>query len=219
MTPFADNIEKLTEDNPYFRKVLFTGKHAQLVVMKLQVGERLDEEVHPQIDQFFRIEEGKANFVLAGKSHRLGPGGAVVIPAGMKHEIINISDNEPLKVYTVYSPPNHPAGTLDETLADAKLREQAMKKTASGEEEEESSTPGKKVSREVLISFFKENPHPTDDQVHDLAEAHGTDPSTMESQIYGILGETLQKKASVNEFRLNAFFDELDKISAASSQQ
>ena len=217
MTPFADDIEKLTEDNPYFRRVLHTGKHAQLVVMTLQVGEKLDEETHPTIDQFFRIEEGEANFVLGGKAHRLKAGGAVIIPAGMKHEIINVSSSEPLKVYTIYSPANHPPGTLDKTKEDAELRERAMKKTAqekwaNGDEEEESTTPGKKVPREVLLSFFKKNPRPTDDQVHDLAEAHGTDPHTMETQIYGILGEELRKKASLNNPRLDAFFDELDKI-------
>lgn len=217
-TPFAGDIEQMTEENEYFRRVLYTGKHSQLVVMSLKVGEGLPEEVHPSIDQFFRVEEGEADFILEGKSHRLEAGGAVVIPAGMRHEIVNASDSDPLKVYTVYSPPNHPAGTLDNTKEDAEAREKgvSLRKTANGdeegspssptstdepgeskeekEEEEAAADPNKKVPKDMLLNFFRTHKRPVDDQVHELAEAHGASPHTMETQIYGILSDLLRGK-------------------------
>lgn len=129
--PFVGPIEEQTERNEDFRRVLFTGDHEQLVVMKLDGGEKLDTETHPHIDQFFRVEDGEAIFVLNGKRHRVGPDEAVVIPAGTKHEVINASPTKPLKVYTIYGPPNHPAGTVDKTKEDAERREGMSK--AEGE--------------------------------------------------------------------------------------
>jgi len=120
MTGFAGNIEKKTLANNYFRKVLFTGKYAQLVVMCLQPGEEIGNEVHKKVDQFFRIEEGAARFVLNGTEKRLAKDGdAVIIPAGTFHNVINTSKTEKLKLYTVYSPPNHPDGTVHKTKAEA----------------------------------------------------------------------------------------------------
>ena len=126
MTGFVGDIEKLTEKNKYFRQVLFTGKYAQLVVMSLKAGEEIGNEVHKTVDQFFRIEEGEAKFVFNSKEeHVVKAGGAVIVPAGTYHNVINNSSKEPLKLYTIYSPPNHPDGTIHKTKAEAEAAEAA----------------------------------------------------------------------------------------------
>ena len=120
MAGFVGKIEALTLKNKYFRKVLFTGKHSQLVLMCLQPGEEIGNEVHKTVDQFFRIEEGSAKFVFNGKEvHLVHANDAVIVPAGTYHNVINTSKTNPLKLYTVYSPPNHPDGTINKTKADA----------------------------------------------------------------------------------------------------
>jgi mannose-6-phosphate isomerase-like protein (cupin superfamily) len=124
MTGYVGKIEKDTEKNNYFRKVVFTGKHLQLVLMCLKPKEEIGNEVHKTVDQFFRIEQGKAQFVFKGKEkHVVSAGDAVVVPAGTFHNVINPSATEPLKLYTVYTPPNHPAGTIHKTKADAMAAE------------------------------------------------------------------------------------------------
>jgi len=124
MTGFVGNIEALTVKNTYFRQVLFTGKYTQLVVMCLQPGEEIGNEVHDTVDQFFRIEEGQARFVFNGKEeHVVDAGGAVVVPAGTFHNVINTSEQATLKLYTLYSPPNHPDGTIHKTKAEAEAYE------------------------------------------------------------------------------------------------
>lgn len=126
MSGYVGSIEKATLDNPFFRQVLFTGKHSQLVVMCLQPGEDIGEEVHDAVDQFFRLEEGNAKFVFNRKEeHVVGNGDAVVVPAGTRHNVINTSSTSALRLYTVYSPPNHPAGTVHKTKADAIAAEHA----------------------------------------------------------------------------------------------
>src|SRR4030067_218697 len=106
MTGYIGAIEKLTLSNNYFRQVLFTGKYSQLVVMCLQPGEEIGNEVHPNVDQFFRIEEGEARFVFDGKEeHLVGDGDAVVVSAGTYHNVINTSSAQPLRLYTIYTPP------------------------------------------------------------------------------------------------------------------
>jgi mannose-6-phosphate isomerase-like protein (cupin superfamily) len=120
MTGYVGPIEKKTLSNTYFRQVLFTGKHAQLVVMCLQPGEEIGNEVHAHVDQFFRIEQGEARFVFNGKEeHVVRDGDAVVVPAGTYHNVLNNSKATQLKLYTVYSPPNHPDGTVHKTKAEA----------------------------------------------------------------------------------------------------
>ena len=125
MIGFYGNIEKLTLENDYFRQVIFTGKHSQLVLMSLLPGEEIGNEVHANVDQFFRIEQGEANFVLNnGKEKHLARNSdAVVVPAGTFHNVINTSKTFKLKLYTVYSPPNHPANTVHKTKADAERAE------------------------------------------------------------------------------------------------
>jgi mannose-6-phosphate isomerase-like protein (cupin superfamily) len=120
MTPYVGPIETLALKNDNFRQVVFTGTHAQLVLMRLQPGEDIGEEVHADVDQFFRIEEGDAQFVFGGKEkHLVHAGGAVVVPAGTVHNVINASRTAPLKLYTLYSPPQHPDGTVQRTKREA----------------------------------------------------------------------------------------------------
>jgi mannose-6-phosphate isomerase-like protein (cupin superfamily) len=124
MTGFVGNIEDLTLKNKYFRQVLYTGKYAQLVVMCLQPGEEIGNEVHDTVDQFFRIEAGEAKFVFGGKEeHVVHASDAVVVPAGTYHNVINTSSKKQLKLYTVYSPPNHPDGTVHKTREEAEEAE------------------------------------------------------------------------------------------------
>ena len=124
MTGFVGKIENLTLKNKYFRKVIFTGKHAQLVLMCLQPGEEIGNEVHKNVDQFFRIEEGDARFVFDGKeTHTVHANDAVVVPAGTFHNVINTSKTNTLKLYTVYSPPNHPDGTIHKDKEEAEEAE------------------------------------------------------------------------------------------------
>jgi mannose-6-phosphate isomerase-like protein (cupin superfamily) len=112
MTGYLGPIESQTLKKTYFRRVLFTGKHAQLVVMCLQPGEEIGKEVHPNVDQFFRIEQGEAKFVFNEKEeHVVRDADAILVPAGTYHNVINVSKAKSLKLYTIYSPPNHPDGT------------------------------------------------------------------------------------------------------------
>ena len=123
MAGYVDNIEKKSLENKYFREVLFTGPHSQLVVMSIAPGDDIGMETHKDVDQFFRIEAGIGRAVLNGKEYDLEDGSAVVIPAGTKHNIINRSKSKPLKVYTIYSPPNHPDGTIHKDKAEALANE------------------------------------------------------------------------------------------------
>ena len=118
MPGYKDNIEKLTLENENFRRVVYTAKFSQLVVMCLLPLEEIGEEVH-DVDQFFRFEQGMGQAVLDGKIQNISDGDAVVVPAGTKHNIINISQNEPLKLYTIYSPPHHRDGVIHKTKQQA----------------------------------------------------------------------------------------------------
>jgi mannose-6-phosphate isomerase-like protein (cupin superfamily) len=120
MAVYIGPIEKQTLKNEYFRQVLYTGKYAQLVVMSLQPGEEIGNEVHPKVDQFFRIEQGEAIFIFEGsEKHVAKDGDAVIVPAGTYHNVINSSKDAKLKLYTLYSPPNHPDKTIHKTKAEA----------------------------------------------------------------------------------------------------
>ena len=119
MRGFTDTIEGLTLANSNFRKVLYTAKHSQLVLMSLKPGEEIGEEIHEDGDQFFRVEQGKGSVIIDGVPHELFGSSAVIVPAGAKHNVINVSENEELKLYTIYSPPHHKDGTIHPTKADA----------------------------------------------------------------------------------------------------
>lgn len=118
MNGFVDNIEELTKTNTFFRKVLYTGAHSQLVVMCLKPGEDIGLEVHDSVDQFFRVDNGAGELIIDGEISHIRDGFAVVVPAGSKHNISNTGSVD-LQLYTVYSPPNHPDGTIHKTRTEA----------------------------------------------------------------------------------------------------
>ena len=119
MKGFKSNIEKNTQSNGDFRRVLYTGKYSQLVLMSLKPGEEIGEEVHKTVDQFFRFEKGDGAVLIDGVKQKVGDGDAVIVPAGARHNVINTSQSTELKLYTIYSPPEHQDGTVRKTKADA----------------------------------------------------------------------------------------------------
>jgi mannose-6-phosphate isomerase-like protein (cupin superfamily) len=119
MSGYYVDLQTATEENDNFRKVLFTAPHSQLVVMTLKGGEDIGSERHPNLDQFICVASGRARAVLDGDQYILDPGSAVVVPAGTEHNIINSSPTESLRLFTVYSPPAHPDGTINHTKKDA----------------------------------------------------------------------------------------------------
>lgn len=118
MQGYVTNIEEATSKNGYFRQVLYTALHSQLVVMALEPGEDIGMEVHPDHDQFIRVETGSGNAVLNGEEHTISDSTAVVIPAGTEHNIINTGSTV-MKLYTIYSPPEHKDGVIHKTKAEA----------------------------------------------------------------------------------------------------
>jgi mannose-6-phosphate isomerase-like protein (cupin superfamily) len=123
MKGYIDNVEQRALQNNYFREVLYTDERLQLVVMSLAPREDIGEEVHT-LDQFIRVEKGEGKSVLDGVEHVLNDGFAVIIPAGTRHNIINTSSTEPMKLYTLYAPPNHAPGTIHKTKAEAQVDEE-----------------------------------------------------------------------------------------------
>ena len=124
MKGYVDNIEKRTKENDDFRRVLYTGKHMQLVLMTLQPGEDIGEEVHDDVDQFFRIEKGEGAVEIDGVAHAVEDDDAIIVPAGARHNVIN-SGEKPLKLYTLYGPPEHKDGVVQATKAEAEARHEA----------------------------------------------------------------------------------------------
>jgi mannose-6-phosphate isomerase-like protein (cupin superfamily) len=120
MTGFVGNIEEKTLANTYFRQVIYTGQHSQLVLMCLQPNEEIGEEVHEIVDQFLRIETGEGKVIINGEEQLIKDGDAIVVPAGAKHNVINTSSEKQLKLYTVYSPPHHKDGIIHKTKSEAK---------------------------------------------------------------------------------------------------
>jgi mannose-6-phosphate isomerase-like protein (cupin superfamily) len=114
MKGYVGDIEKISEENENFRKVIYTARYSQLVVMSLKPGEDIGEEVHG-LDQFLRVEEGEGKTVLDGVEHEIKDGFAIVVPAGMRHNIVNTSKARTMKLYTVYAPPNHRDGVMHPT--------------------------------------------------------------------------------------------------------
>ena len=118
MKGFVDDIEALTIASDDFRRVVYTGRYLQLVLMSLKPGEEIGSEVHADHDQFFRIESGRGEVVIDGKRHPIEDDDAVVVPAGARHNVIN-TGNEPLKLYTLYGPPEHREGVVHATRPEA----------------------------------------------------------------------------------------------------
>jgi len=119
MKGFNANIEQDTLANENFRKVLYTGKHCQLVLMSLKPNEDIGAEVHPDNDQFFRFEKGTGKAVIDGNEYELTDGSVIIVPAGSEHNIINTSTTEDLKLYTIYSPAHHQDGIIHTTKTEA----------------------------------------------------------------------------------------------------
>ena len=119
MKGYNTNIEKDTLGNNKFRKVLYTSKHIQLVLMSLRPGEEIGEEVHTENDQFFRIEGGHGKCIIDGNDYEIKDGDAIVIPSGAKHNILNIDNQRDLKMYTLYAPPHHKDGIVRATKKEA----------------------------------------------------------------------------------------------------
>lgn len=116
---YVDNIEDLTSGNTNFRKVLYTAKYCQLVLMSLNPSEEIGEEVHPDNDQFFRVESGEGKVIIDGNVYNFTDGFVIIVPAGSNHNVINTSDKKPLKLYTLYSPPHHKDQTIHPQKLDA----------------------------------------------------------------------------------------------------
>jgi mannose-6-phosphate isomerase-like protein (cupin superfamily) len=123
MKGFIDDIEVLTEENTDFRCVLYTGKQMQLVLMALQPGDEIGEEVHDDRDQFFRIEEGEGEVVIDGIRTKVEEDHAIIVPAGARHNLIN-TGQEPLLLYTIYAPPEHRDGLKQKTKQEAERQEE-----------------------------------------------------------------------------------------------
>ncbi len=124
MKGYVARIEKETIKNTDFRRVLYTGKHSQLVLMSLRPGEEIGEETHTDVDQFFRFEQGEGNVIIDGAKSPIKDGDAVIVPAGAKHNVVNTSKTADLKLYTIYSPPEHQDGTIRHTKAAALAKEE-----------------------------------------------------------------------------------------------
>ena len=120
---FVADIEELTEENSYFRRVIYTGKNLQLVLMAIQPGEEIGEETHGDRDQFFRIEKGKGEVWIDGHRSKIKGDDAIVVPAGARHNVVNTGD-KPLRLYTIYAPPEHRDGIVRATKADAEAVEE-----------------------------------------------------------------------------------------------
>ncbi len=118
MKGFVDNIEALTEDNDLFRKVLYTGHNLQLVLMAIQPGDEIGEEVHDDRDQFFRIEKGKGEVWIDGVCHKVKADDGIIVPQGARHNV-KATGSKPLRLYTIYGPPEHIDGTVHKTCAEA----------------------------------------------------------------------------------------------------
>ena len=123
MQGFSANIEQETLHNTDFRRVLYTGKHAQLVLMSIAGGSEIGSEIHSENDQFFRFESGKGVVTIDGRDHDVASGSAIIVPAGARHNVVNASDTDPLKLYTLYSPAHHADGTVHATKAEADAAE------------------------------------------------------------------------------------------------
>lgn len=119
MKGYHANIEKDTLENKNFRKVLYTGKHSQLVLMNLKPGEEIGMEIHEENDQFFRFEKGEGKVFIDGNEYEVKDGSAIIVPAGAEHNVVNVSLSEDLKLYTIYSPAHHQDGVIRETKEEA----------------------------------------------------------------------------------------------------
>jgi mannose-6-phosphate isomerase-like protein (cupin superfamily) len=121
---YVIDIEKETKKNTDFRRVLYTGKYSQLVLMSIKPGDEIGEETHEDVDQFFRFEEGDGKVIIDGMEHRVKDGKGIIVPAGARHNVVNTSRLVDLKLYTIYSPPEHQDGVVRHTKKEAMASEE-----------------------------------------------------------------------------------------------
>jgi mannose-6-phosphate isomerase-like protein (cupin superfamily) len=131
MKGFKGNIEKDTLENKNFRKVLYTGKYHQLVLMNLKVGEEIGEETHQNTDQFFRFESGSGKCIIDGTEYKVSDGDVIIVPSGAKQNVINADSQKELKMYTIYSPPHHKSDSLWLTKEEAENKGEAFDGTTT----------------------------------------------------------------------------------------
>ena len=212
---YHGDIESDTLDNDNYRKVLSTGKHTQLVAMSIPPGEDIGLETHPTIDQFFRIESGKGVSSVDGKEFPLKDAVGLVVPAGAKHNITS-TGKEPLKLYSLYSPPNHPPGTLHKTKAD-----QPMEKDADGDDGP--SQPPTKEQQERIREFIRRNRLKNDDEFHNFVEGMGVEAHDAEPVVYQMAhdsAKTAEEHSVMNKspdlVKLEGFSDEFYKLAMES---
>jgi mannose-6-phosphate isomerase-like protein (cupin superfamily) len=124
MKGYVTAIEKETEKNTDFRRVVYTGKYSQLVLMSLKPGEEIGEETHEDVDQFFRFEKGEGKVIIDDLEHKVKDGDAVIVPAGARHNVVNTSKRMNLNLYTIYSPPEHQDGVVRHTKKEAMASEE-----------------------------------------------------------------------------------------------
>jgi len=124
MKGYVVALEKETRKNSDFRRVLYTGKHSQLVLMNIKPGEEIGEETHDDVDQFFRFEGGEGKVIIDGVEHHVKDGDGVIVPAGARHNVVNTSKRANLKLYTIYSPPEHQDGVVRHTRKEAMASEE-----------------------------------------------------------------------------------------------
>ena len=130
MKGFVENIEQLTTGNMHFRRVVYTGKHLQLVLMTLKPGEEIGAEVHEGHDQFFRVESGTGEVIIDGDRRSIADDDAIIVPAGARHNVVN-TGSEPLQLYTLYAPPEHRDGVVHPTKAEADASDEHFDGTTS----------------------------------------------------------------------------------------
>lgn len=131
MHGFHGNIEQLTLENTNFRKVLYTAKHSQLVLMTLEPGQDIGSEIHTENDQFLRFESGTGTAVIDDSSYAVVPGSVIIVPAGAQHNVTNTSQTEQLKLYTLYSPAHHKDGIVQQTKEEAEASEEEFDGTTT----------------------------------------------------------------------------------------
>lgn len=213
MKPYHDDVEQDTLKNDNYRKVLFTGKHSQLVLMSIPSGADIGEETHPSVDQFFRIEEGEGKSVIDGIEYPLKNATGLIVPAGSKHNIFSTGKG-PLKLYSIYSPPNHPPGTIHATKAD-----QPIEKNANGDEEDEVEREPTEAQKSKIREFIRTHRIKNDDEFHKFVEGIGVSAHNAEPIVYQMAHNTTKTaeehsvmSKSLDLVKMEGFSDELHKM-------
>jgi mannose-6-phosphate isomerase-like protein (cupin superfamily) len=203
--PFHSNIEQDTLTNDNYRKVLFTGKHLQLALMSIPPGGDVGTETHPNTDQFFRVDGGEGKSIIDGTEYPLEDGDGLVVPAGSQHNLVNTGDG-PLKLYTLYGPPNHPPGTVERTKEEAAAEE---KKASEDEPTEE--------QKSSIREFLRKRRITNDEDFHQFVEGMGVEPHDAEPVAYQMAHDNVKEAMTYNLVKLASFSEELQELVKAGS--